>query len=199
MQTSAEIQTREPSAQGSRASEPKSESPGMDPAQLTELFERHHRRVFRAAYRVTGDAGDAEDALQTVFLRLARRSQGLDPSGAGAYLHRAGIRAALDLLRSRKRSPSVPLEEDHPSAPATGEPGPERGSLSAELRRELRRGLARLKPRAAEIFTLRYLEGHRNRDIADLLGISPTAVAVTLHRTRAKLQKELEPLRGGST
>ena len=58
---------------------------------IERIFNAHHDRVFRAAYRVTGNTSDAEDVLQTVFLRLLRHGHtfaGVDD--AGRYLHRAG-------------------------------------------------------------------------------------------------------------
>lgn len=137
--------------------------------------------------------------LQTVFLRIARREDELDLSqSAASYLHRAAVRAALDVLRARRRSRAVPLEEVDSKPPQTATPDPERGSLSGELRTRLRRALATLNPRHAEIFALRYFEGHRNRDIATLLDLSPTAVAVTLHRVRGQLQQDLATFAGGS-
>ena len=80
--------------------------PAEAPKPLERMFQEHHERVFRAAYRVTGNASDAEDVLQTIFLRLARREGdlGIDEASAG-YFHRAAVNAALDLLRSRRRSP----------------------------------------------------------------------------------------------
>src|SRR5690242_11919667 len=81
------------------------------PQELDLLFTEHHDHVFRAAYRVTGNPVDAEDVLQTVFLRLARRKDKLDLSpNPGSYLHRAAVNASLDLLRSRIRSRSVSFE-----------------------------------------------------------------------------------------
>ena len=67
---------------------------------LEELFLAHKDRVFRAAYRVTGSASDAEDVLQTVFLRLMRHTPGAEISNPGSYLHRSAVNAALDLLRA---------------------------------------------------------------------------------------------------
>ena len=62
---------------------------------LDQVFADHRELVFRAAYRMTGDASDAEDVLQTVFLRLARRAEvDLAPSPA-SYLHRAAINDLL--------------------------------------------------------------------------------------------------------
>src|SRR3954471_8906417 len=85
------------------------------PGALEALFKEHHGAVYRAAYRITGDPMDAEDVLQTVFTRILRREESLDLSeGAGSYLHRAAVNAALDLLRQRKRRPSMTLEEAEP-------------------------------------------------------------------------------------
>jgi RNA polymerase sigma-70 factor (ECF subfamily) len=170
------------------------------PAALEAIFEKHHGAVLRAAYRITGNAMDAEDVLQTVFVRLLRRppgEHGLDLSQAvGSYLHRAAVNAALDLLRSRRRSRAVGLGDVEQELVDDGQPGPERSSSNRELGRRLRAALSRLSPRQAEIFALRYLEGLGNLEIARLLGCSQTAIAVILHRARHRLQSELRPLQG---
>lgn len=171
---------------------------GEPPADLGAIFEEHHGAVYRAAYRVTGNAMDAEDVLQTVFTRLLRRSEPgagqprLDPSQAvGSYLHRAAVNAALDLLRSRRRSRLVAIGDLEQELVDDAGPGPERLSSSRDLGRRLRAALARLSPRQAEIFALRYLEGLGNLEIARLLGSSQTAIAVILHRARHRLKLEL--------
>jgi RNA polymerase sigma factor (sigma-70 family) len=71
--------------------------------------------------------------------------------------------------------------------------GRDAGDLVPELRQVLGRALAQLKPRWAEIFTLRFLEGFSNPEIAQMLGISQVLVAVIVHRTRQQLRKELLP------
>jgi len=163
---------------------------------LEILFRQHSDRVFRTAHRVTGSAEDAEDVLQTVFLRLSRQGEGtLDVANAASYLYRAAINSGFDLLRARRGRVSVPLDEaaDTPGAL----PGPDVAHEAGEIRDWLRRALATLPPRAAEIFALRYLEGQANRDIARVLGISRVSVAVSLHRTRQRLQNELGQWRRG--
>lgn len=166
---------------------------------LERCYEEHADRVYRAAYRVTGSAADAEDVLQTVFLRLSRRaaddSLGAD---AGGYLHRAAVHAALDVLRSRHRSGWVPLDASGELA-ANASEDPERHHRNAELRRSLRLALSRLSPRAAEVFALRYFEGLGNAEIAALAGVSSGVVAVLLHRTRARLRRELSVLMGDAS
>jgi RNA polymerase sigma-70 factor (ECF subfamily) len=169
------------------------------PGALEALFREHHEKVFRAAYRVTGNADDAEDVLQTVFFRLLRRQDDLDLSqSAGGYLYRAAVNAAVDLLRKRKRAGAVELESLEETLQDAAQPGPERRERGRELAADLRRALAGLSPKNAEIFALRYFEGYGNKEIATLLGTSQTAVAVTLHRVRARLQDDLAAHRGGN-
>ncbi|HEX5761345.1 MAG TPA: sigma-70 family RNA polymerase sigma factor [Thermoanaerobaculia bacterium] len=171
--------------------------PQGPPLPLAALFEEHHAAVFRAAYRITGDAADAEDVLQTVFVRLLRREDDLDLSdSAASYLHRAAVNAALDLLRSRRRSRAVALADVEGGLEET-EPGPERSRGARELAGRLRAALTRLSPKSAEIFALRYFEERSNLEIARLLGVSQTSIAVILHRARHRLRKELAPLHGG--
>jgi RNA polymerase sigma-70 factor (ECF subfamily) len=160
---------------------------------LEQLFVTHHDRVFRAAYRVTGNTSDAEDVLQTVFLRILKHEHGFESiDDAGNYLYRAGVNAALDLMRSKKTAASEPLEE---GVPADAGWRPDRAHHAPQLRDQLREAVARLHPTAAEMFVLRYFEGYDNAEVARMMDTSEGTVAVTLHRTRARLQKELGGIR----
>ena len=68
------------------------------PGELETLFRAHHDRVFRTAHRITGSSADAEDVLQTIFLRLVKSRESHDLSqNPEAYLSRAAINASLDL------------------------------------------------------------------------------------------------------
>jgi RNA polymerase sigma-70 factor (ECF subfamily) len=172
-------------------------SPAGGFARLERFWNQHSEAVFRAAFRVTGNPADAEDVLQTVFLRLARRGDGDLDDEAGGYLHRSAVNAALDIVRSRQRAGWVPLEPVAGAETwAAAGPDPEREQESRDLLRNLRLAMTRLSPRAAEIFALRYFEDLTNGEIATLLGISQGLVAVLLHRTRSRLRKELAALEG---
>src|SRR5690242_20658382 len=73
-------------------------------ADFEQLFQEHHGLVYRAAYRITGNAQDAEDVLQTLFLRLLHRGRPLDmDANPKGYLHRAAVNIALDIIRARRR------------------------------------------------------------------------------------------------
>lgn len=166
------------------------------PEALEAIFREHHGNVFRTAYRITGNTADAEDVLQTVFMRLLRREEQPDLSNsAGSYLHRAAVNAALDMLRRRKRARAVDLDEVSDQLVDESNQ-PERRRGNRELSQRLREALTRLSPRQGEIFALRYLEGLGNLEIARQLGSSQTSIAVILHRARHRLQKELGSLEG---
>lgn len=179
------------------ASNPPSALPGpLDELELGGLFDLHAPALLRAAMRVTGSESDAEDAVQTVFLRLIRREESLDLAhpGVGAYLHRATVNAALDVVRQRRRA-RIDSAADADAEPHH-EAGPARQLAGRELADALRDAIADLSARGAEIFTLRYFDELSNQEIAERLGTSPGTVAVTLHRTRHQLKGALAHLLG---
>src|SRR5688500_16669307 len=89
-------------------------------AGFAELYERHYEAVFRAALRVTGNPADAEDVLQTVFLRIiARGAQGGDVEDVAlpaAYFRRAAVNAAVDVLRRRELRADSVYDDSAPHA-----------------------------------------------------------------------------------
>ena len=162
------------------------------PAELETLFRNHHARVFRTAQRITGSAADAEDVLQTVFLRLVKGQESYDLSqNPEAYLSRAAINASLDLLRSRTRARSVNIDDVESQSLASKLRTPEAEHDDRELQKLVRQAVARLGKTAGEMFVLRYYEGLDNREIAEAMNTSPLVVGVVLHRARTKLRKEI--------
>ncbi len=160
--------------------------------ELETLFQAHHGRVFRTAQRITGSAADAEDVLQTVFLRLVKGQEEYDLSrNPEAYLSRAAINASLDLLRSRTRSRTVGLDDVNTDLLVSAFRNPEAVHADRELQTLVRQAVARLGKTAGEMFVLRYYEGFDNKEIAVLLNTSPLVVGIVLHRARTKLRKEI--------
>ena len=161
---------------------------------IAQLFGEHHTRVLKAAYRITGSMADAEDVTQAVFLRMASVER---PVGnVGSYLYRAAINGALDLLRRRKAAPTEPLDQAADIASAGPGSSPEAEASSRQLGATLRLAISELPPKAAEMFTLRYLEDLGNHEIAALMGTSQAVVAVTLHNARSRLKKRLTEMGG---
>ncbi len=164
---------------------------GAEFEDLAVLFRNHHKSIFRIAYRITGSQSDAEDVLQTIFLRLAPNRHDLSQNPQ-AYLHRAAINASLDFIRSRTRRHAVSLDVvDFEQKAEFSATNPADALEDVELRELIRQAVAKLEGRAAAAFALRYFEDYDNKRIANILGTSQMVVAVTLHRARTRLRKEI--------
>jgi RNA polymerase sigma-70 factor (ECF subfamily) len=159
---------------------------------LESLFRQHYDQIFRTAYRVTGNANDAEDVLQTVFLRLARRKNDLELApNPQAYLLRAAINASLDIVRARAVNNLVPIEEVAPERFSTNR-NPETQHADRELRQMIQDEISKLSANSAQMFVLKYFEGYDNKEIAQMLGTSHLVVGVLLHRARSQMKKRIE-------
>ena len=148
------------------------------------LYERHFETVFRAALRVTGNPADAEDVLQTVFLRiLARGGDVEDVALPVAYFRRAAVNAAVDVLRRRELHAESAYDEQVPQM-AVQPP--------LLLKERLRRAIAALNSEDASLFLLRHVEGLSIEELAGMFDMEKNNVAVRLHRIRQRLQAEME-------
>ena len=159
------------------------------PPDVNALARGYGRTVYLAAWRVLGDAGQAEDVQQDVFLRLLEKPPG-DVASWPAYLAAMATRQAIDRLRSRQRWRRLrPLwKAAEPVAADTVQDDAEQ----AERARRLRAALARLKPRHAECFVLRYVHGLDTVAIARATGLTPNHVGVCLHRAAQALESLLD-------
>jgi RNA polymerase sigma-70 factor (ECF subfamily) len=160
------------------------------PEDFERIFNENQTLVYRVAYRITGSNEDAEDVLQTLCVRMLRRELPVDfEKNPKAYLYRAAVNVALNLVRSRARNvqmePALDLEDPALREGSRGE---------AEIRDRLREALAELNGRSAEILILRYVHGYSDAEIAGLLGTSRGAIAVSLFRSRARLRKSIRVL-----
>jgi RNA polymerase sigma-70 factor (ECF subfamily) len=153
-------------------------------AGFAELYERHYEAVFRAALRITGNPADAEDVLQTVFLRVM--AQGGDVEDVvlpAAYFRRAAVNAAVDVLRRRELRAESGYDNRAPHAVV---------QPSGLLKERLRRALAILDSDDASLFLLRHLEGLSIEELAGMFQLEKNNVSVRLHRIRHRLQAEME-------
>jgi RNA polymerase sigma-70 factor, ECF subfamily len=153
-------------------------------AGFAELYERHYEAVYRAALRVTGNPADAEDVLQTVFMRAMARPGDVERvSVPAAYFRRAAVNAAVDVLRRREFRGESVYDDAAPHA-AVQSP--------VLLKERLRRAIAALDSEDASLFLLRHVEGLSNEELAVMFQIEKNNVAVRLHRIRQRLQVEME-------
>lgn len=164
------------------------------------LVEKHSRSVYGLAYRVTGNAQAAEDAVQETFLRAFRFLSSFDQRAElGTWLHRIAVNAAIDQGRRtrRERAARVELPEEGDLSLAevpTGEAGPERRALDAEIRRRTDAALGELSPSERAAFVLRHYEGRSIAEISSALGKRENATKQSIFRAVRKLRSALAPL-----
>jgi RNA polymerase sigma-70 factor, ECF subfamily len=147
--------------------------------------------AFETAWRVLGNASDAEDAVQEAFVDALRLHREGPVRNWGALLRHLASCRSLDLLRKRRTASATAAFEADLPAPQSSRP--DAAAVATEVSAALRAALAHLPRREAEVFSLRYFGDLANPEIAEALGLTTGAVAVALHKARARLQEALEP------
>lgn len=164
------------------------------------LVERYKKKVYFLALDVVGNANDAEDVFQEVFLKVFKsfstfkRGSGLSP-----WLYRITYNAAIDNIRRRGSSTDTFDNEvidgwSTDTARTMSDRRPEDPARTAEaslLQARINSALQKISPQERAVFVLRHYEGLMIRDIAKSLGLSVGSVKSYLFRAAAKLRKEL--------
>jgi RNA polymerase sigma-70 factor (ECF subfamily) len=164
-------------------------SPPWTPPTWDEVVREHSARVYRLAYRLTGNRADAEDLTQEVFLRVFRALHDYVPGTFEGWLHRITTNLFLDQARRRGRLRIDPLGEQAELLPASAESGsPERRFEHDNLDVDVQAALGALSPDFRAAVVLRDIEGLSYEEIATTLGISPGTVRSRIHRARAQLR-----------
>jgi RNA polymerase sigma-70 factor (ECF subfamily) len=163
------------------------------------LVERHSRAVFRLAYRMTGNASDAEDVVQETFLR-AYKQLGRFESRAnfGTWLHRIAVNCSIDLIRARPHRESAhdTTDLEHfggAEAADAGRASPERLMLSTEVQSRISGAMSALSQMERAAFVLRHFEGQSIDEISRALGLKTNATKHSIFRAVKKMRVALEP------
>lgn len=160
------------------------------------LVDEYSHKLFRLAYRMTGNEADAEDVVQEAFLKIHRNLHRLrQDENPSPWVHRIAANCAIDVMRRRKRTHAreqVPLE-DHGELAAAG-PGPERSSYGGEVQRAIHCELLSLTFKERTAFVLRHYEGLSIREIGRVLGSGENTTKNHIFRAVRKLRRALAPL-----
>jgi RNA polymerase sigma-70 factor (ECF subfamily) len=152
-----------------------------------ELIVRTHGPMaFDTAWRLLGNAADAEEVVQDALLDAFRLHAQRTVNNWGGLLRHLAVRRAIDRLRTRTRVQPLACE---PVAAESDQP--EAAAIERELAERLRWAISNLPDREAGVLSLRYFGGMTNAEIATTLGITAGAVGVALHKARAKLKELL--------
>jgi RNA polymerase sigma-70 factor (ECF subfamily) len=161
-----------------------------DAGALAALCERHAPRVERIARHVLRDPEDARDAAQDALAKVCVKiGQFRGEAAFTTWLHRLTVNACRDLAQHRSARRAALLEEDTRIAP---DAGPDREAELAELRAELRTGLAGLPAGQARVLVLKDALGFSFQEISDASGMPLGTAKCYAHRGRAGMRELLE-------
>jgi len=155
-----------------------------DAAAERRLYDRHVERVWRLAYRMTGETALAEDAVQDTFVRAFDRLRDFRGDGSfEGWLHRITTTVVLGHLRRRRRRRDH--ETGHEDVAVLPEPAPQ---PDFDLRRRIDRAVAELDTNHRLVFVMHDLEGYTHQEIADAMGTPVGTAKARLSRARARLR-----------
>ncbi|PZP03145.1 MAG: RNA polymerase sigma factor SigE [Dermacoccus nishinomiyaensis] len=165
--------------------------PGWQPPTWEEIVIEHSARVYRLAYRLTGNVHDAEDLTHDVFVRVFNSLGSYRPGTFEGWLHRITTNMFLDRMRRKQRIRFDALADDADGRLPSGAAGPEQVVLDAQLDDDVQRALDALAPDFRAAVVLCDIEGLTYEEIAQTLGLKLGTVRSRIHRGRAALRESL--------
>jgi RNA polymerase sigma-70 factor (ECF subfamily) len=161
------------------------------PPSWDDIVREHSTRVYRLAYRLTGNQHDAEDLTQEVFVRVFRSLSSYTPGTFEGWLHRITTNLFLDQARRKQRIRFDGLPDDVGDRLPGREPGPERAWEHNNLDYDVQQALDTLPPDFRAAVVLCDIEGLSYEEIAATLDVKLGTVRSRIHRGRALLRSEL--------
>ncbi len=168
------------------------DSPAWTPPTWEEIVSTHSARVYRLAYRLTGNQHDAEDLTQEVFVRVFRSLSTYTPGTFEGWLHRITTNLFLDMVRRRQRIRFDALAEDAAERLPSREPSPQQHFNDTHFDADVQQALDTLAPEFRAAVVLCDIEGLSYEEIAATLGVKLGTVRSRIHRGRSHLRKALQ-------
>lgn len=160
---------------------------------LGGLVTRYQRPLYNAAYRILGNAEDAADVTQAVYLRIVAQLDDYDPSHKFfSWIYRIAVNESLNLLRRNGRE--EPLEEDA-EWPDGESADPQWRAQEAQTSRRIQRALMAMTAEHRMVVTLRHFSDCSYREIGWILGLEEKTVKSRLFEARQRLRELLGDLR----
>ena len=152
--------------------------------EVDDLYRRHGAEVYRYAYAVLGNHADAEDVTQTTFLNAYRAlEQGVRPRKPSNWLLTIASNAIKQRFRQEQARPRLVELDEHIAGQESDDDGPSVG--------ELLTALSKIPPQQRQAIVLREFEGRSYSEIAEILGVTTSALETLLFRARRSLAEEL--------
>ncbi|GAA3722549.1 RNA polymerase sigma factor SigE [Spinactinospora alkalitolerans] len=162
-----------------------------EPPSWDEVVRNHSARVYRLAYRLTGNQHDAEDLTQEVFIRVFRSLANYTPGTFEGWLHRITTNLFLDMARRRARIRFEGLADTADERLQGREPSPAQAYDDRHFDADVQAALDALPPEFRAPVVLCDIEGLSYEEIAATLGVKLGTVRSRIHRGRAQLRAAL--------
>jgi RNA polymerase sigma-70 factor (ECF subfamily) len=162
------------------------------PPSWDDVVRLHSARVYRLAYRLTGDPHDAEDLTQEVFVRVFRSLSSYTPGTFEGWLHRITTNLFLDSVRRKARIRFEGFADDAAERLAGREPSPSEAYDDTHLDADIQAALDSMPPDFRAAVVLCDIEGLSYEEIAATLGVKLGTVRSRIHRGRAQLRAALD-------
>jgi RNA polymerase sigma-70 factor (ECF subfamily) len=156
-----------------------------------EIVRQHSARVYRLAYRLTGNQHDAEDLTHDVFIRVFRSLESYRPGTFEGWLHRITTNLFLDRARRKQRIRFDALSEEFAARLPSRLSGPEESFDIRHLDGDIQQALDALSPSFRAAVVLCDIEGYSYEEVAETLGIKLGTVRSRIHRGRSHLRQAL--------
>jgi RNA polymerase sigma-70 factor (ECF subfamily) len=174
------------------------EAQGWTPPAWEDVVREHGDRVYRLAYRLSGNQHDAEDITQETFIRVFRSLSNYKPGSFEGWLHRIATNVFLDMVRRRQRIRMEALGEESDRIVGR-EPSPEQVYSDSTMDPDLQAALDELAPEFRAAVVLCDVEGLTYEEVGATLGIKIGTVRSRIHRGRRALREGLERRRAERT
>jgi len=160
-----------------------------------KLYDDYHQKVYNTAITMLGNAEDAEDVVQEIFMKIYRKVSSFDGrSKIGTWLYRIAVNVCIDHVRRNKvlRTKTLSVEEETLINLQEKGNEVEKSVTSGEVNKITRNAITRLSPKLRTVVVLRDLQGFAHAEIAVILGCSKGTVSSRLSRGRLKLRALLK-------
>ena len=168
---------------------------GGDQDAFRQLVDRHSRRVYRLAFRMTGREEDAEDVVQETFIRAYRQLGRFESrSNFGTWLYRIGFNCAVDYMRSRPKRESTQPDDTLERMSDGSAPGADDLVFAGEIGGRVQTALQGLSAQERAAFLMRHYHGYTIDEICSALDLKSNAAKHSIFRAVKKMRVALRPL-----
>ncbi len=165
-----------------------------------QIVDTYKKKVYYIAYNICGDHHEAEDISQEVFIKVFKSIKKFRKDAKfSSWLYQVSVNTSIDAIRKVKKKQdsmeTAQIDTLHPETSATGAraTNPETQAANDLMRQKVQQALPVLSKKERAAFVMRYFNGFKVSEIADMMEVSINSIKTMLLRAKKKLRKKLAP------